>query len=140
LERVAPSDATVLIQGETGTGKELVARELHDHSLRKAGPFVAVDCGAIAPNVIESELFGHVCGAFSGAVNDRRGLLEEAHGGTLFLDEIGELPLALQAKLLRVLETREVRRVGSNNERPVDVRLLAATNRSLAQSVNDGTP
>lgn len=139
LERVAPSDATLLIQGETGTGKELVARELHAHSLRKAGPFVAVDCGAIAPSVIESELFGHVRGAFSGAVGDRRGLIEEANGGTLFLDEIGELPLNLQPKLLRVLETREVRRVGANGERPVDVRLLAATNRSLGQSVNEGT-
>ena len=139
LERVAPSDATVLIQGETGTGKELVAREVHEHSLRQTKPFVAVDCGAIAPNVVESELFGHVRGAFSGAVGDRRGLIEEANGGTLFLDEIGELPLALQAKLLRVLETREVRRVGANVERPVDVRLLAATNRSLAQSVNEGT-
>lgn len=138
LERVAPSDTTLLIQGETGTGKELVAREVHEHSGRKSGPFVAVDCGAIAPNVIESELFGHVRGAFSGAVGDRRGLVEEAHGGTLFLDEIGELPLNLQAKLLRVLESRAVRRVGANTERAVDVRVLAATNRALAQSVNDG--
>jgi transcriptional regulator with PAS, ATPase and Fis domain len=138
LERVAPTETTVLIQGETGTGKELVARELHDHSERAAGPFVAVDCGAIAPNVIESELFGHVRGAFSGAVGDRRGLFEEANGGTICLDEIGELPLALQAKLLRVLENREVRRVGSNTARPVDVRLLASTNRPLAQSVNEG--
>ncbi|MGC4089339.1 MAG: sigma 54-interacting transcriptional regulator [Polyangiaceae bacterium] len=139
LERAADSDATVLIQGETGTGKELVAREVHAHSARDKGPFVAVDCGAIAPTVIESELFGHVRGAFSGAVSDRRGLIEEAHGGTLFLDEIGELPLNLQAKLLRALETREVRRVGSNGSRPVNVRVLAATNRPLAQSVNDGT-
>jgi DNA-binding NtrC family response regulator len=139
LERVAKAHVTVLIQGETGTGKELVARELHLHSARAAGPFVAVDCGAIAPNVIESELFGHVRGAFSGAVSDRRGLFEEAHGGTLCLDEIGELPLALQAKLLRALEEREVRRVGSNVARPVDVRVLAATNRPLAQSVNEGS-
>jgi DNA-binding NtrC family response regulator len=138
LERVARTETTVLIQGETGTGKELVARELHDHSERAAGPFVAVDCGAIAPNVIESELFGHVRGAFSGAVSDRRGLFEEANGGTLCLDEIGELPLSLQAKLLRALENREVRRVGSNAARPVDVRLLASTNRPLAQSVNEG--
>jgi DNA-binding NtrC family response regulator len=138
LERVAPTETTVLIQGETGTGKELVARELHDHSARAKGPFVAVDCGAIAPNVIESELFGHVRGAFSGAVGDRRGLFEEANGGTICLDEIGELPLALQAKLLRVLENREVRRVGSNTARAVDVRLLASTNRPLARSVNEG--
>ena len=139
LERVAPTQATVLIQGETGTGKELVARELHQHSRCSTGPFVVVDCGGIAPNVIESELFGHTRGAFSGAVNDRRGLIEEAHGGTLFLDEIGELPLNLQAKLLRVLETREVRRVGANTARAVDVRLVAATNRMLAQSVNEGS-
>jgi transcriptional regulator with PAS, ATPase and Fis domain len=138
LARVARTETTVLIQGETGTGKELVARELHEHSERAAGPFVAVDCGAIAPNVIESELFGHVRGAFSGAVSDRRGLFEEANGGTICLDEIGELPLPLQAKLLRVLEAREVRRVGSNAARPVDVRLLASTNRPLAQSVNEG--
>jgi DNA-binding NtrC family response regulator len=139
LERVSPTDATILIQGDTGTGKELVARAIHRASRRAAGPFVAVDCGAIAPNVIESELFGHVRGAFSGAVSDRKGLFEEAEGGTLFLDEIGELPLALQAKLLRTLETREIRRVGSNATRRIDVRLLAATNRSLAESVNDGS-
>jgi DNA-binding NtrC family response regulator len=139
LERTAPTQATVLIQGETGTGKELVARELHKHSRRSSGPFVAVDCGAIAPNVIESELFGHTRGAFSGAVSERRGLVEEAHGGTLFLDEVGELPLNLQAKLLRVLETREVRRVGANSARAVDIRLVAATNRMLAQSVNEGS-
>jgi len=139
LERVAKTDATVLIQGETGTGKELVARELHQHSARANGPFVAVDCGAIAPTVIESELFGHVRGAFSGAVADRRGLFEEAHGGTLYLDEIGELPLASQAKLLRALELHEVRRVGANTTRQIDVRVLTATNRSLAESVNDGS-
>jgi transcriptional regulator with PAS, ATPase and Fis domain len=139
LELVAPTDSTVLIQGETGTGKELVAREVHAHSLRAHRPFVAVDCGAIAPHLIESELFGHVRGAFSGAVSDRRGLIEEAAGGTLFLDEIGELPLNLQAKLLRALEAREVRRVGANAARQVDVRLVAATNRPLAQSVNDGS-
>jgi len=139
IERVAPTDATLLIHGETGTGKELVARALHELSSRASRPFVAVDCGAIAPNVIESELFGHVRGAFSGAVSDRRGLFEEADGGSLFLDEIGELPLALQAKLLRVLETREVRRVGANQSRKFDVRLIAATNRSLAECVNEGT-
>src|SRR5262249_49764730 len=139
LERVAPTEATVLVQGETGTGKEVVARTLHACSPRKDKPFVPVDCGAIAASLIESELFGHVRGAFSGAVWDRRGLFEEADGGTLFLDEVGELPLGLQAKLLRALETREVRRVGSNQARRVNVRLVAATNRPLAQGVNAGT-
>jgi transcriptional regulator with PAS, ATPase and Fis domain len=112
---------------------------VHAASRRSRGPFVTVDCGAIAENLIESELFGHVRGAFSGAHGDRKGLFEEANGGTLFLDEIAELPLALQPKLLRALETREVRRVGSNLTRPVDVRLLAATHRSLGQSVNEGS-
>ena len=139
LERVAATDTTVLIHGETGTGKELAARAVHEASRRARGPFVAVDCGAIAESLIESELFGHVRGAFSGAHAERRGLFEEADGGTLFLDEIGELPLSLQPRLLRVLEAREVRRVGANASRPIDVRVLAATNRSLAQSVNDGT-
>jgi transcriptional regulator with GAF, ATPase, and Fis domain len=139
IERLAPTSMTLLVQGETGTGKELVASAVHQHSPRANGPFVAIDCGAIAPNVIESELFGHVRGAFSGAVSDRRGLFEEADGGTLFLDEIGELPLALQAKLLRALETREIRRVGANSAKRVNVRVVAATNRGLAQSVNDGS-
>jgi DNA-binding NtrC family response regulator len=139
IEKVAPTSATALIQGDTGTGKELVARAIHRYSPRKDGAFVAVDCGAIAPNVIESELFGHVRGAFSGAVVDRRGLFEEADNGTLFLDEIGELPLILQAKLLRTLETREIRKVGANAVRKVNVRLIAATNRPLAESVNDGS-
>jgi transcriptional regulator with GAF, ATPase, and Fis domain len=138
LERVAPTDATVLVQGETGTGKEVVARTVHALSERRERAFVAVDCGAIAGSLIESELFGHARGAFSGAVSDRRGLFEEADRGTLFLDEIGELPLGLQAKLLRALETREVRRVGENRARRVDVRLVAATNRSLTRSVNEG--
>ncbi len=139
LERVAPTDATVLISGETGTGKEVVARSVHRASLRAAKPFVAVDCGAFADNLIESELFGHVRGAFTGAVAQRRGLFEEAQGGTIFLDEIGELPVPLQAKLLRLLETREVRRVGANVSNKVDVRVVAATNRNLEQAVNDGT-
>ena len=139
IERVAPGETTALVQGDTGTGKELVARALHEYSQRSALPFIAVDCGAIAPNVIESELFGHVRGAFTGAVADRKGLFEEADGGTLFLDEIGELPLSLQAKLLRALETREIRRVGGNTARRVDVRLVAATNRPLARAVNEGT-
>jgi DNA-binding NtrC family response regulator len=139
MEMVAPTDTTVLVQGETGTGKEVVARAIHDASKRSQGPFVAVDCGAIAENLIESELFGHVRGAFSGAVADRRGLFEEAEGGTIFLDEIGELPLVLQPKLLRVLEMREARRVGANTTRKLNVRVIAATNRALAQSVNDST-
>jgi transcriptional regulator with GAF, ATPase, and Fis domain len=139
LEKVAPTEATVLLQGETGVGKELVARAIHDASSRANGPFVVVDCGALAESLIESELFGHTRGAFSGAVADRRGLFEEADGGTLFLDEIGELPAALQPRLLRVIESREVRRVGSNTSRKVDVRILAATNRPLAEHVNDGS-
>jgi transcriptional regulator with PAS, ATPase and Fis domain len=139
LERVAPTESSVLIQGETGTGKELVARALHDASPRAKAPFVTVDCGAIAENLIESELFGHVRGAFSGAVGDRRGLVEEADGGTLFLDEIGELPPALQPRLLRVIEALEVRRVGGNTSKRVNLRVVAATNRPLARSVNEGT-
>jgi DNA-binding NtrC family response regulator len=139
LERLAASDTTALIHGETGTGKELAARAVHEASRRARGSFVTVDCGAIAETLIESELFGHVRGAFSGAHADRRGLFEEAHGGTLFLDEIAELPLPLQPKLLRALEAREVRRVGANTSRPIDVRVLAATHRSLAQSVNEGS-
>jgi transcriptional regulator with PAS, ATPase and Fis domain len=138
LERVAPTDSTVLVRGETGTGKEMVARSIHAASKRAKGPFVAVDCGAIAENLIESELFGHVRGSFSGAAGDRRGLFEEANHGTLFLDEIGELPQNSQPKLLRALETREVRRVGSNASKAVDVRVIAATNRPLGQSVNQG--
>jgi transcriptional regulator with PAS, ATPase and Fis domain len=139
LERIAPTNATLLIEGETGTGKDVAARSLHAASLRQSGPFIPVDCGAIPENLIESELFGHVRGAFSGAVSDRKGVFEEAHGGTLFLDEIGEMPLSVQSKLLRALETRSVRRVGGNSERPVDVRIVAATNRSLAACANQGT-
>ena len=137
LERLAATDTTALIQGETGTGKELAARGVHGASRRANGPFFTVDCGAIAENLIESELFGHVRGAFSGAHSDRKGLFEEANGGTIFLDEIAELPLALLPKLLRVVEAREVRRVGANSGKAVDVRVLAATHRSLAKSVND---
>ncbi|GAC1351619.1 MAG: hypothetical protein NVS3B20_15790 [Polyangiales bacterium] len=138
MERVAPTESTVLLLGETGTGKELVARALHEASKRAKGPFVTVDCSAIAENLVESELFGHVRGAFSGAAGDRKGLFEEANGGTLFLDEVGELPVAMQPKLLRVLEARQVRLVGGNTVRPVDVRVIAATNRSLASRVNEG--
>jgi transcriptional regulator with AAA-type ATPase domain len=139
LERVAPTASTVLVEGETGTGKDVVARSLHAASPRASASFVPIDCGAIPETLIESELFGHVRGAFSGAHNDRRGVFEEAHGGTLFLDEIGELPIRVQPKLLRAIETRAVRRVGSNVERPIDVRIVAATNRSLARCVNEGT-
>jgi transcriptional regulator with GAF, ATPase, and Fis domain len=139
MEKVAPTDTTVLVSGETGTGKDLVARALHECSRRAAGPFMAIDCGAIPENLFESELFGHVRGAFSGASFDRKGVFEEADGGTLFFDEIGELPLTMQPKLLRALESRQVRRVGSNMAKPVDVRVVAATNRSLARSVNDGS-
>jgi transcriptional regulator with GAF, ATPase, and Fis domain len=139
LEKAAATDATILIQGETGTGKELVAQAVHEASRRATGPFVTVDCGAMPEALMESELFGHVRGAFTGAVNDRKGAFEEAEGGTLFFDEIGELPLTLQPKLLRALESRQVRRVGTNVARPVDVRVLAATNRSLARCVNDGS-
>jgi DNA-binding NtrC family response regulator len=139
LELTAPTDAVILIEGETGTGKEVVARAIHNLSSRSKGPFVTVDCGSIAENLIESELFGHVRGAFSGATSNRAGLFEEAEGGTIFLDEVGELPPAMQPKLLRVLESREVRRIGANSVTKVTARIVAATNRELAQSVNEGT-
>jgi transcriptional regulator with GAF, ATPase, and Fis domain len=139
LERVAGTSSTVLVEGETGTGKDVVARSLHQMSTRSRGPYVPIDCGAIPVTLIESELFGHMRGAFSGAHNDRRGVFEEADGGTLFLDEVGELPLHVQPKLLRALEMRAVRRLGGNQEKAVDVRIVAATNRSLARCVNEGT-
>jgi len=139
LECVAPNDTTVLIEGETGSGKELVAEAIHSESARADRPLVTFDCGAVSAQLIESELFGHVRGAFTGAQGDRRGVFEEAHGGTLFLDEIGELPLELQPKLLRALESRTVRRVGDNfKPRDIDVRLIAATNRNLSEQVNSG--
>jgi DNA-binding NtrC family response regulator len=137
--RVASTDATVLIQGESGTGKELVARAIHASSPRAEGPFVAVDCGAIAEGVLESELFGHARGAFTGAQATRRGLFEEADRGTLFLDEIGDVGPGLQARLLRVLQEGTVRPVGTNEPVAVDVRVVAATNRDLEQAVKDGT-
>jgi DNA-binding NtrC family response regulator len=138
LQQVAPADATVCVLGETGTGKELVARALHDLSPRKTGPWIALNCGALSRELIQSELFGHEKGAFTGAVQQRRGAFEQAHGGTLFLDEIGELPLDLQPALLRVLETGKLRRVGGNQEISVDVRLVCATHRDLSKLVATG--
>ena len=138
LERIAASEIDVLVHGESGTGKELVAAELVQRSARADGPVVVVDCGSISPNLVESELFGHVRGAFTGADREREGAFEAADGGTLFLDEIGELPLELQPKLLRALEAREVRRVGQTKMKRVDVRVIAATNRDLEREVNRG--
>jgi len=137
IERIAPSEAPVLIGGETGTGKELVARHIHLLSGRK-GPFLAVNCGAISDHLVESELFGHEAGSFTGAAGKREGWFEAANGGTLFLDEIGDLPLAMQVKLLRVLQEREVVRIGSRKAIPVDVRLVAATNVDLDHAVSAG--
>jgi len=136
--RVAPSTATVLIEGESGTGKEVVARHIHLHSERRRGPFVAINCAALPDGLLESELFGHERGAFSGAVQRHVGRFEQAHGGTLLLDEIGEMALPLQAKLLRALQERVVQRVGGNQPIPVDVRILATTNQSLRQAVDAG--
>jgi DNA-binding NtrC family response regulator len=138
IGKVAPTDSTVLILGESGTGKELVARAVHEQSQRTEAPFVTVNCAAIPETLIESELFGHEKGAFTGADSARTGLVESADGGTLFLDEIGELPLAAQSRLLRVLQDGEIRRVGSELSRRVDVRLLAATHRDLKQRVQSG--
>jgi two-component system response regulator GlrR len=139
LDRAARTDATVLVLGETGTGKELVAESIHRASARRDRPFVVVDCGALHASLLESELFGHVRGAFTGASSDRLGAFEAAQGGTLFLDEIGEVPLELQPKLLRALEARTVRRLGETRVRTVDVRIVAATHRDLARSVAEGS-
>lgn len=138
LERVAPTGVTVLVRGETGTGKELVARALHAGSTRRDGPFVVFDCGAVPPSLIESELFGHERGAFTGATASRAGAVEQAHRGTLLLDEVGELSPDLQPKLLRVLETREVKRVGGSRTARVDIRVVAATHRDLPAEVRAG--
>ncbi len=135
LEKVSKTDATILIIGETGTGKELVAKAIHENSNRSKRPFVVIDCSAIARNLIESELFGHEKGAFTGAVSARHGAFETANGGTIFLDEIGELEPDMQPRLLRVLEAREIKRVGGTNIIPVDVRIIAATNRDLSAEI-----
>lgn len=139
LERAAQNDATVLLEGESGTGKDVLATALHAESARADAPFVVVDCGALPRDLVESELFGHEQGAFSGAVGQRKGAFELAHGGTVFLDEVGELPIEVQPKLLRVLENRSFRRVGGSDSVNVDVRVVAATNRRLRQAVRGGT-
>jgi DNA-binding NtrC family response regulator len=138
IAKVGPTDATVLVRGESGTGKEIVARAVHEASPRRDAPLVAVNCAAIPDSLVESELFGHEKGAFTGASTSHTGLVETAEGGTLFLDEIGELPANAQARLLRVVQEREVRRVGATRTRRVDVRVIAATHRELPQLVKDG--
>lgn len=138
LSRIAPSESTVLVHGETGTGKELVARAIHEASPRRNGPYVVVDCASLAENLLEAELFGYARGAFTGAVSSRNGAIQEAEGGTVFLDEIGELPLAMQPKLLRAIESRTVRRIGEATHRPVNVRFVSATHRDLREMVNAG--
>ncbi|RMF64549.1 MAG: sigma-54-dependent Fis family transcriptional regulator [Calditrichaeota bacterium] len=139
MSRVVESDATVLIEGESGTGKELVARAIHYNGDRRDKPFMALFCGSLPDSLLESELFGHKKGAFTGAVADKRGLFEAAHGGTFFLDEVGDLSPQLQTKLLRVLQEGEIKRVGENEIRKVDVRIISATNRDLYAMVKEGT-
>ncbi|MCC7460294.1 MAG: sigma-54-dependent Fis family transcriptional regulator [Proteobacteria bacterium] len=138
IQKAAPTDSTIMVYGETGTGKELVARTIHEHSSRKNGPFVAVHCAALAKTILESELFGHEKGAFTGADQQRKGRFESADGGTVFLDEIGEISEDVQVKLLRVLQEKQVQRVGGNQTIKVDVRIVTATNKNLAQMVKDG--
>jgi transcriptional regulator with PAS, ATPase and Fis domain len=137
-KKVAPTDATILLTGESGTGKEVLAQWIHENSSRKNKPFIAINCGAITESILESELFGHKKGSFTGADNDKAGLFEAAHNGTIFLDEIGEMPFSLQVKLLRVLQEKKVRRVGDIETFPVDVRIIAATNRDLEKQVAEG--
>jgi len=139
IERVADTDSTILILGESGTGKELVARALHFNSRRQFAPFIPINCSALPENLLESELFGHCKGAFTGAINDKKGLFQEADGGTIFLDEIGSMPPVLQSRLLRVLQEREVRRVGDNIPVSVNVRVLSATNEPLEKRIEEGT-
>jgi two-component system response regulator HydG len=139
VARLAKTDSNVLVTGETGTGKELVARALHDQSNRRGGPFVAINCGAMPETILESELFGHTRGAFTGADNARDGLFVEASGGTIFLDEVGEMPITMQVKLLRALDTHTVRPIGNAREIPFDARVVAATNRDLEAAVEDKT-
>ena len=138
VDKVAVTDISLLVTGETGTGKELVARELHRRSNRAAGPFISINCGAIPENLLESELFGHKKGAFTGALADKQGKFEDANGGSLFLDEIGEMPMNLQVKLLRVLQEREIERVGEGRPRPVDIRVISATNKHLEDEIREG--
>jgi transcriptional regulator with PAS, ATPase and Fis domain len=138
IDKVKDLDAPVLISGESGTGKELVARAIHGSGARRGGQFVAVNCGAIPDHLLESELFGYVRGAFTGALRDKAGLIEDAHGGTFFLDEIGDLSFPLQAKLLRLLQEKELRRVGENRTRAVDVRFISATNKDLDREIEAG--
>jgi DNA-binding NtrC family response regulator len=137
INRIADSDATVLLEGESGTGKEVIAKAIHNNSLRKSGPFVAINCGAMPENLLESELFGHVRGAFTGANNTKKGLFEEANNGTIFLDEVGETSQIFQVKLLRVLQENEIRRVGDTKDIPIKVRVLAASNRVLKKLVTE---
>ena len=139
IERVADTDSTILILGESGTGKELVAKALHFNSRRQFAPFIPINCSALPENLLESELFGHCKGAFTGAINDKKGLFQEADGGTIFLDEIGSMPPVLQSRLLRVLQEKEVRRVGDNVPVSVNVRVLAATNEPLEKRLKEGT-
>jgi transcriptional regulator with GAF, ATPase, and Fis domain len=138
VQKVAATDVSVLITGETGTGKELIAREIHNRSERSKGPFITINCGAIPENLLESELFGHVKGAFTGATTTRTGKFQAANGGTLFLDEIGEMPVALQVKILRALQERTITRVGANESEKIDIRVIAATHRDLPKRIAEG--